>query len=383
MFFTETGVFLAGGHSNYRIPSVIVTGSGVVMAFANDRRDTLIDHAQESWLVMRRKEAGGEWEPTYVLAQLPGWSCRIESAVYDRLADQTIVFCTRIPVSINEFGDYTDEERARLEQEAARMDAEAGVKRGMFLLISSDDGLTWQERPFLCTPNSLGYVGFTHGCAPGIQLTHAPHTGRLLCPARYMTGHYTAMAGLQQHGFNNALYSDDHGKTWISSEPVQPGTGECAMAELADGSILCNSRAAYFDQKRYLATSRDGGASFGEFRTDDFLIEEKSGGCNASLLRVDRSRMKDASILPDNAESILLFANPRSEYRLNMTVCVSFDEGTSWREAKTVYAGPCAYSAMAWSDAEGLFYLLYEKGVNNPHDIGLNIAAFDAGWLLG
>ena len=380
---TDTRIFLSGDRSNYRIPSIVATKHGTVMAFANDRRDTLIDHAPVSWLVMRRKEAGGEWEELTVLKQHPGWSCRIESAVYDRETDRTLLFFTRIAVTVDEFGSYTEEERARMTREAEKRASEAGLTLGFCLLVSEDDGRTWEERPIICAPNSLGYTAFTHGSGPGVQLRHGPHAGRLLCPARYMTGYYTTIDELQVYGFNNAIYSDDHGKTWISSEPVQPGTGEGTLCELPDASILYNSRAFFHDQKRYLAMSHDGGASYSDFRTDDFLLEEKNIGCNASLLCIERSQMKNPSLLPDGADSVLLFANPRSERRNNMTVCLSFDGGASWREAKTVYSGPCAYSAMAYSEKEGLVYLLYELGEKNPYDLGLNMAAFAVEELLG
>ncbi len=369
-------IFRSGGRSNYRIPSIVVTNRGTVMAFVNDRRDTLLDHAPVSWLVMRRKEAGADWEELTVLRQHPGWSCRIESAVYDREADRTILFFTRIAVAVNEFGSYTEEDRARIARESEERAAQAGLALGFRMIVSEDDGKTWQERPVVCAPNSEGYIGFTHGSAPGIQLKRGQYAGRLLCPARYMTGHYTTIDELQKYGFNNALYSDDHGKTWISSGPVQPGTGEGTLAELSDGSILFNSRAYYHDQKRYLAASTDGGASYSGFRTDDFLLEEKICGCNACLLRIERDQLPDASFLPDSAQSLLLFSNPRSDKRLNMTVCMSLDEGRTWREAKTIYEGPCAYSAMAYSEKEGLVYLLHELGENDPCDLGLSIAAF-------
>lgn len=378
----DTRLFFSGNRSNYRIPSIVVTNRGTVMAFANDRRDTLSDHAQVSWVVMRRKELGSEWEQPVILAQYPDWSCRIESAVYDRQTDQTILFFTRIAVSVNEFGAYTKEDRERMAREAAQRAAAAGLSLGFCMIVSSDDGKTWQERPFVCTPNSKGFIGFTHGASPGIQLRHGRYAGRLLCPARYMTDHYTTIDELQLYGFNNAIYSDDHGLTWTSSEPVQPGTGEGTLAELSDGSIYYNSRAYYHDQKRYLAASFDGGATYADFRTDNFLLEEKDIGCNASLLYIGRSQLKNPSVLPENASSVLLFANPRSTSRRNMTVCLSLDEGSSWHEAKTVYPAPCAYSAMAYSEQEGLIYLLYELGKKGPFDMGMNIASFTVEELL-
>jgi len=372
----DTVLFPSAGRSNYRIPSIVVTNRGTILAFVNDRRDTLSDHAQESWLVMRRKPLGGDWEDTVVLAEHPGWSCRIESAVYDSLLDQTLLFFTRLPVSINEFGKYTPEERVRMQHQAEERAARCGLALGHCLIVSRDDGRTWQERPFVCTPNRDGFIGFTHGSSPGIQLRHGAHAGRLLCPARYMSGHYTTIDELQQYGFNNALYSDDHGQTWTSSEPVQAGTGEGTLVELSDGTILFNSRAYYHDQKRYLATSRDGGASFSDFHTDDFLLEEKVCGCNACMIRIEREQLKNAQLLPEGIRSILLFSNPRSERRMSMTVCISLDEGKTWRAAKTIRESHAAYSSMAYSQREGLIYLLYELGDRGPHDLGLSITCF-------
>lgn len=380
---SDTILFPSVGRSNYRIPSIVVTNQGTVLAFVNDRRDTLLDHAQVSWVVMRRKEMGGTWEQPVILAQYPDWSCRIESAVYDRQTDQTILFFTRIAVSVNEFGDYTKEDRERMTREAEERAAEAGLSLGFCMLVSSDDGKTWQERPFICTPNSKGFIGFTHGASPGIQLQYGQYAGRLLCPARYMSGHYTTIDELQQYGFNNALYSDDHGQTWTSSEPVQSGTGEGTLVELSDGTILFNSRAYYHDQKRYLATGHDGGASFSDFRTDDFLLEEKFCGCNACMIRISRDQLKHADLLSKSVRSVLLFSNPRSERRMNMTVCISMDEGKTWRTAKNIRESYAAYSAMAYSQQEGLVYLLYELGNSNPHDLGLSITAFRPEELLG
>ena len=55
MFFEETLIFPSGGRSNYRIPSVIAVGRGNILAFCNNRKDSLADHADEATLVLVRK----------------------------------------------------------------------------------------------------------------------------------------------------------------------------------------------------------------------------------------------------------------------------------------------------------------------------------------
>ena len=214
------------------------------------------------------------------------------------------------------------------------------------------------------------------------MLNHGPHAGRLLCPSRTATGEYHDMDGLRTHSYNNAIYSDDHGLTWQASAPVQPGTGEGTLIEDGEGNILYNSRAYYEDRKRYLATSVDGGATFADFRTDDFLLDTAYMGCNASLLRVERQNLTDDSLLPDYADSVTVFINPRSENRDHLTACVSFDSGKTWAQTKLIHKGKCAYSSLAFHQAEQRFYLLYECGETDPYNSGIMCASFDLEWLL-
>ena len=390
MFYCENTIFPTAGRAHYRIPSIVVTKRGTVLAFCNDRHDTVIDHADESSLVLCRKEAGGTWSEVITLADLPGWTHSIGSAVYDGETDTVFMYVSRRPLSVNEFGHYTPEQRAEMEALAEKRAKEAGLSLGAYWLVSLDDGKTWTEKPFVCTPTRMrmedgterSFTGFPHGSAPGVQLRHGEHAGRLLMPSRFMTGTYTTIDELQIYGFNNALYSDDHGQTWTSSVPVQAGTGEGTLIERQDGTILYNSRAYYHDQKRYLAVSRDGGETWGEFSTDPFLLEEKRIGCNAAFLRVERSELKDDSFLPPEADSVTLFANPRAENRSHMTICVSFESGKSWCHTKMIREGGAAYSALAYSREDGHFYLLYELGEKDPCQFGLNIAEFDGAWLM-
>ncbi len=390
MEYREDLVFSTGGRSHYRIPSVIVTDDGTVLAFCNDRRDTVNDHAPETDLVCVCKKVGEGWSSVRVLAHVDGWACTIGSAVYDENAD--IAFCSglRIPVARYEFGRYTDEEKkefARLTEEKVKA---AGVPAGDFLLYSQDGGSSWNERPLRVEPYlftredglRIPVRGCCHGSGAGITLWHGEHAGRLLCPSRMATGEYYDMDGLRLRSYNNAIYSDDHGCTWKASAPVQPGTGEGTLMEDDEGNILYNSRAYYEDRKRYLASSTDGGETFGAFRTDEFLLDTAYMGCNASLLRVERSQIVDAYLLPEEADSVTVFVNPRSADRDHLTACLSFDSGKTWSQTRLIHVGRSAYSSLAFSQKEQKFYLLYELGVNDPYDQGIMCASFDLEWLL-
>ena len=297
---------------------------------------------------------------------------------------------TRIPVTTHEFRRLSDEERAQVEHETAERICRTGIAPGDFLLWSADSGQTWQERPleiepYLFTREDGAVIpvqGSCHGSAHGITLRHGKHAGRLLMPSRVAVDEYHDFIEIRRASYNNSIYSDDHGLTWKASAPVQAGTGEGTLMEDAGGIITYNSRAYYADQKRYLATSTDGGETYGNFCQDDFLIEEKAIGCNASLLRVERGELEDASLLPEDADAITVFINPRAADRTNLTACVSFDSGRTWAHTKLIHASRCAYSSLAFSKAEQRFMLLYECGETDPYDTGIVFASFDLEWLL-
>jgi sialidase-1 len=393
MYVFDQLLFASGGRSNYRIPSIVVTNDGTVLAFCNDRKDSVIDHAEEVAVVCGHRLPDGTWTDVQTLAGVPGWSCMIGSAVYD--ADTDTIFCSsgRNPIARNEFGKYTAEELAAMEKEAEERARALGIRRGLFFVVSTDGGETWTERPFaieerpFVRPYDGAEVmlgGSCHGSAHGIQLRHGDHAGRLLCPSRVSVGHYDTWEGLRTCSYNNSVYSDDHGMTWKASAPVQAATGEGTLIERGDGSILYNSRAYFGDQKRYLALSTDGGETYGDFRADDFLIEEKSLGCNASFLRVEREDLpaEAQALLPEEADSVTVFVNPRSDKRNTLTACVSFDSGETWAKTKLIWEKACAYSSLDYSKADGHFYLLYERGDENPYGDGIAVREFDLEWLL-
>ena len=109
-------------------------------------------------------------------------------------------------------------------------------------------------------------------------------------------------------------------------------------------------------------------------------------GCNASFLRVELEDIKNRAPLPENAEDVTLFCNPRAETRTRMTVCVSFDGGAHFKEARVIFDGPAAYSSLDYDKVSGHFFLLYEKGDaalgKSPYAKGICVAEFDLEWLL-
>ena len=350
-------VFVSSERSHYRIPSICIVNKGAVLCFANRRVDTVEDGAKEVHLVMRRSTDGGQnWEPIKDLFAKKSWDAAIGTATLDSGNGTVMVSYSRNP---------------RADSAAVRAENSA-VERGDFMAISRDEGKTWIHERMIINPDDAGYRGHSHGSSPGIALSFGPHHGRLLAPARFQHRPGEELDTLQNHHYNCTLYSDDLGKTWQTGGPVQVGTGEGCLAELSDGTIYFNSRAYFLDGKRRIARSYDGGETFEDFAVDHTLIEPTGGGCNAGMAGFPKklSRGKD----------LILFSNPASDGRKNLTVRLSRDGGRTWPVSKVIHEGPAAYSSMAVS-ADGTIFVLYENGEKHPYE-KISIAWFNLKWLI-
>lgn len=130
--------------------------------------------------------------------------------------------------------------------------------------------------------------------------------------------------------------SDDHGKSWYFIDtPIKPAD-ESKIVDLADGSWMINSRVNNKKGMRYVHVSKDEGKIW-KSGPEPVLIDPS---CNGSIIRY-------TSIKEGYNKNRLLFANAKMEKgRKNMTVRISYDEGTTWSEGKTIYPGSSAYSCL-------------------------------------
>ena len=105
------------------------------------------------------------------------------------------------------------------------------------MYVSSDDGKSWKKIPTMIKPDSKGNAPSMHMNEHGITLRHGKHKGRLIRPSRWYAGQ-NHRSKWPEH-YTNAIYSDDGGKTWQTSEPFPAkGTGEAMLAELSDGTSI-------------------------------------------------------------------------------------------------------------------------------------------------
>ena len=346
--FEQTDVFVAGedGVTEYRIPVLVTANSGALLAICDARVDRPGDAPNNIDLVMKRSLDGGRtWGSLKRLAN-PGKGAAADScAVVDRHTGTVWVF----------FGYYPEGIGSRNAQRGLY-----GPTVMIWSVKSDDEGETW-SKPIDVTAmvKKPEWRAGSPGPGAGIQT----RSGRLIIPRYYLKG-------LDYHG-SHVMYSDDHGKTWKIGDEVQAEgkTDETQVAELADGSLLLNMRGSTGNYRK-VARSIDGGISWSEVSKDAFLIEPR---CQASLLRfTDRlTYVKDR----------LLFSNPASRQRENMTVRLSYDEGKSWPIAKQLHAGPSAYSCLTVL-SDMTVGCLYERGQQSPYE-KITLARFSLEWLTG
>ena len=169
------------------------------------------------------------------------------------------------------------------------------------------------------------------------------------------------------------------------------GTGEAALAELSDGSILYNSREHMSRGNRFLAHSDDGGDLWiGAYRSPD--LPDGARGTSYGL-------MGGMIRLPVPGHDILLYSNVDTDAgvmpkqvgasiatgREKATVWASFDGGRTWPVKRLVYDGPSAYSNLGvgrnGTPSQGKIYLLFEGGPKGCHE-AVQVVSFNLGWLL-
>ncbi|MBK8978284.1 MAG: exo-alpha-sialidase [Planctomycetes bacterium] len=327
-----------GGYDTYRIPAAVCTARGVVLAFCEGRRNGRGDSGDID-LVLRRSTDGGETfgEPLVVLDD-GGNTCGNPCPVVDASTGRIVLLTT--------WNRGDDREREII-------DGASEDTRRVFVMHSDDDGATWSApREITTHVKAPDWTWYATGPGNGIRLERGAFAGRLVVPCDHIE------AGTKRY-LSHCILSDDGGATWRRGEGTpRDQVNECAVVELADGTLLLNMRNYDRAQRtRQVAVSADGGETWTAQRHDATLIEPI---CQASLVRW---------YWPDaDRPGAVLFSNPASrDARVGMTVRLSRDDGATWAESRLLHAGPSAYSSLVVLP-DGSAACLFEAGDEHPYE---------------
>ncbi|MBU6535218.1 exo-alpha-sialidase [Streptomyces sp. NPDC057245] len=348
-----------GGYACFRIPAVVRTTDGTLLAFAEGRVLDCGDAGDIDIVLKRSTDGGRTWGPLQVVNEGGGDTHGNPAPVVDRATGRVLLLET---------------------YNAGRTDAAncaVPCTRTPHLQYSDDDGRTWSA------PRDLGpeirpagwNAWYATGPVHGVQLTGGAHPGRLVIGVNAETwdgGRLTA---------NHAalVVSDDGGATWRTGAtdtwPVAAdGTfrqkpSELTLTERADGVLLVSGREEQGTDlgHRTQALSRDGGDSFtAPFRALPDLYAPQVQG---AVLRL--------------GDRLLLSAPADPDRRRTMTVRSSYDGGATWDGADrgaVVTPDWSGYSDLVQVDDGGTVGLLYEGGKSDARD-EIRFARFTEEWL--
>lgn len=326
-----------GGYDTFRIPALIVSNQGTVLAFAEGRKNSASDTGNIDIVLKRSNDNGKTWSSLQVVWNDAENTCGNPMPLVDKETGTIFLLSTH-----NLGTDYERDIVAETSQDTRRV----------FVLQSTDDGHTWSAaKEITKSVKKDNWTWYATGPCQGIQLMHGPHKGRLVVPADHIE------AKTKKY-FSHVIYSDDHGKTWkLGGRTPSDQVNECTVAELEGGNIMLNMR--NYDRRmhsRKVAISDDGGESWGELRADPMLIEPI---CQGSLHRYS---------FRAEGKGRLLFLNPACvDARKNMTLRISYDDGQTWSHSQVLYPGPAAYSDLTRLP-DGQIGCFYEAGYAYPYE---------------
>ena len=225
-----------GGYHTYRIPVLIVTNAGTVLAFCEGRRAGSGDTGDIDMLVRRSEDNGRSWSDQNIIWNDRGNVCGNPCAVVERETGSVFLLMT------HNLG--TDSESSIMGQTS-----EGG--RTVWLTKSTDDGKSWSSpREITASTKRSDWTWYATGPSNGIQLT----SRRMMIPCT----HSPVGSGCF---YSHVIYSDDRGETWrLGGATLEGNVNECCVAELGDGSILLNMRNYNpTEQTRQIAIILDGG----------------------------------------------------------------------------------------------------------------------------
>lgn len=343
---------IEGQYASTRIPALVMSKQGTLLAFCEARIGTSSDWADMDLLLRRSTDKGNTWEaPQVIAARKKGEPTNNPTPIVGEDGTIHLLFAR----------DYA---RA-------------------FYTRSTDDGLTWSQ-PAEITDVFDQFRGeydwnvVAPGPGHGIQLKN----GRLLAPV-WLARSAKTPKRVHHPSCVVTVYSDDNGHTWkrgaiaADSSAQVKNPNESMAVQLQDGRVMLMMRNPGEPHRKAITYSADGISNWSpaEFNADLFEIP-----CMASIIRISEERN-------GTGKSRILFVNPDSRHlekypRRNLTAKLSYDEGRSWPVQRVLNPGASGYSDLAVGK-DGTVYCLYETNNDTIKNFNYSLVLqrFNINWL--
>jgi sialidase-1 len=362
VLFEKSEVFPPGlnGVARYRIPGIVATTKGTVLAYSEARRNSSSDWGEIEIHLRRSTDGGKTWEASKHIAH---HGARLEG---------------------NPHKTEGGEKEQTVNNPVAIVDRETGAIEFLYCINyarcysmrSTDDGVTWSQpvditasfEPFRA---KYDWKVIATGPGHGIQIK----SGRLVVPI------WLAYGKAGDHGPSAAgsIYSDDHGKTWQAGELCLPNEGnfgnpnETTITELSDGRVMLVSRSVSKMNRKLITTSPNGATGWTQPVFHDQLWEPV---CMASIVAY---RSRPGTLIYSNPHTLAHDKDGKEVpagrgKRQNLCIKLSQDDGKSWPVNKVLDSGKAAYSDLAVLP-DGTVLCLYEADTN------IVCARFNLDWV--
>jgi len=348
------------GIARYRIPGIVVTTKGTVLAYSEARKNSSSDWGEIEVHLRRSTDGGKTWEAAQSIAH---HGARLEG---------------------NPRKTSGGEKEQTVNNPVAIVDRETGAIEFLycinyarcFAMRSTDDGVTWSApvdvtaafEPFR---KHYDWKVIATGPGHGIQL----QSGRLVVPIWLAYG----KEGDHAPSAAATIYSDDHGKTWLAGDLAVPNEGEFGnpnetmIAELSDGRVMLVTRSVSKPNRKIITSSPDGATGWSRPVFHDALWEPI---CMASIVA---HPAEPGTLLYSNPHTLKIGKDGKEVpagrgKRENLSIKLSRDDGKTWPVSKTIDAGLSAYSDLAVLP-DGTVLCLYEAAES------IVCARFNLAWV--
>lgn len=409
----------SGRAGNYRIPSIIKTKSGVLVACADERFFTCRDNPNRIDKVIRRSfDNGLTWEEQIIAVEEVGESMNDASAaidpcmVYDENSDTIFMLYSHTPSGVGilnckkgtgqdgEGNLYLYDGKKRYTLKGEKLYGEEGkeaegyvvnkngdilfngenvgnykLNSGKFkelrtshlcIVSSKDDGLTWSEPVNISYQVKENYMSF-FGAGPGVGIVvkEGKYKGRIIFPVYYNVVEKFQILMLSAC----VIYSDDGGVTWHRGKSPNQSRKHGIFP-------VCH---------RFLMPS--------DMITETQLIECEGGLLKMFMRNHSSKRLIATAVSDDGGETwrdykhhpqlthcicqcsvitgedsgkpVTVFLNAADKkVRHNGVIRLSYDWGETFEYSKLIKEGEFVYSSMVWL-GDGKVGILYEENMQH------------------